>query len=314
MKIAFIINGKIKKLNKVEQEIKSTFNTYTIELYISSYAGQMSALCKKAIEEQCTHFIFVGGDGTLNEGINGIVDYFQLNDNRNINDFDWHKIAQLKIGIYPAGSANDFVKTIYKNTTLQNIKSLIDNNSQQLTDIGWVQYYNNNQQQSVRFFMNITDVGMGGETVKRKDAMPSWLGADINYFWSITSTLATYKNTSVQAFNDDFCWEGKVVNMVVANGKYFGNGLGVAPDAKVDDGLFSFIIIGDVSLGDYFKNLGTVKKCIKIDHPEVQYHQFEKITIQSSDKNIITIDMDGEYIGNAPMTLQCLTQKVCFIR
>ena len=55
--------------------------------------------------------------------------------------------------------------------------------------------------------------------------------------------------------------------MVVANGKYFGNGLGIAPDADVTDGKFSFVIIGDINLLDYFKNLGTVKNLFhKIDN------------------------------------------------
>jgi len=100
---------------------------------------------------------------------------------------------------------------------------------------------------------------------------------------------------------------------VVANGKYFGNGLGVAPDASVTDGKFDIVIIGDVSLMDYFKNLGTVKKCEKVNHPEVHYYQMDKVTVESMETRKISIDMDGEFIGYAPMTLINLHQKLNFI-
>jgi diacylglycerol kinase family enzyme len=162
--------------------------------------------------------------------------------------------------------------------------------------------------------MNITDVGMGGETVlKLQQSKIPALGPDINYFWAITTTLATYEKVQIRASGDDFLWEGKAINFVVANGKYFGNGLGIAPDASVTDGKFEIVIIGDVSLLDYFKNLGKVKKSEKLLHPEVHYFQLDKVTIESMETRKISIDMDGEFIGYAPMTLINLQQKINFI-
>jgi len=182
-----------------------------------------------------------------------------------------------------------------------------------MIDIGWVSFQNFQLQEDIRFFINITDVGMGGETVRRKNNLPKWMGSNFSYFWAITSTLATYKKCNVKAYNDNFFWEGKVINMVVANGKYFGNGLGIAPDAEIANGKFSFITIGDITLFEYFKHINTVKKCIKIDHPKVSYYSLDKITIESNTSRKITIDMDGEFIGTAPMTLQCLSRKINFI-
>jgi diacylglycerol kinase family enzyme len=161
--------------------------------------------------------------------------------------------------------------------------------------------------------MNITDVGMGGETVLKKAGLPKWFGADLSYSWAITSTIATYKNYQVRAYSDNFEWTGKVMNMVVANGKYFGNGLGIAPDAEVQDGKFSFVIIGDITLLDYLQNLGTVKKAQKIDHSKIEYFSLDKVSIESQDSRKLSIDMDGEFIGYAPMTLICLQQKINFI-
>ena len=166
---------------------------------------------------------------------------------------------------------------------------------------------------SHRFFINITDVGMGGEAVLKLQKKIPFAGPDLNYFWAITSTLATYEKVQIKATGDNYYWEGKAINFIVANGKYFGNGLGVAPDASVTDGKFEIVVIGDITLLDYFKNLGTVKKCQKVVHPEVHYHQLDKVTIESMETRKISIDMDGEYIGYAPMTLINLSQKINFI-
>ena len=76
---------------------------------------------------------------------------------------------------------------------------------------------------------------------------------------------------------------------------------------------FDIVIIGDVSLMDYFKNLGTVKKCEKVNHPEVHYFQMDKVTVESMESRKISIDMDGEFIGFAPMTLVNLHRKLNFI-
>jgi len=313
VRIAFIINGSIKKLNKTINDVTSTFEKFDIKIYTSVDEAHYNQLCGEALEETCDHIILVGGDGTVNKGINGILNYYRLNDNKQPEDFDWIAISKIKVGVFPAGSGNDFVKTVYKDYSLKALSNLIEKQSYQMIDVGWVQFQNLQFQEEVRFFMNITDVGMGGETVKRKGNLPDWLGPNFSYFWAITSTLAMYKKCDLKAYNDNFFWEGKIINMVVANGKYFGNGLGIAPDAKIDDGKFSFVTIGDITLLDYFKHLRKVKKCIRINHPEVSYHALNEITIESNTSENITIDMDGEFIGTTPMSIQCLPRKINFI-
>ncbi len=309
MKIAFLLNATIRKKEKVIAEVKQTFSKHEIEFFESEYAGHFFKLPKIVLDKGFLHLIVIGGDGTLNEVINGVIDAYKLPDS----GIDWTSLTKVKIGVYAAGSGNDFIKTIYKNNQLNTLKQLIEKDSAQLIDVGHVTFFDPAGKASSRYYMNITDVGMGGEAVMLKANMPNWLGADFNYFFSITKTFATYDKVHIHGFGDNFDWIGKAINFVVANGKYFGNGLGIAPDASVTDGLLDIVIIGDVSTMDYFKHLNTVKACKKIEHDKIKYAQVQQINIESLEDKKISIDMDGEFIGYAPMTLTCLHGKINFI-
>ncbi|MDB5226081.1 MAG: hypothetical protein JWN78_274 [Bacteroidota bacterium] len=313
MKLAFLVNGTAKNLEKLTKNIEAAFKEHDPKLFISEKAGHVTQLAQTAISRGYDTIIVCGGDGTLNEAINGVIESFKTGLGSTHEAYDWRKIANIKVGVLPSGSGNDFAKTVHVTKELSYLKNLLSQQRSQLIDIGWVSFFQSDKEPSHRFFINITDVGMGGETVLKLQKKIPLVGPDINYFWAITSTLATYEKVQIKATGDNFFWEGKAINFVVANGKYFGNGLGVAPDASVTDGKFEIVIIGDVNLLDYFKNLSAVKKCQKVIHPQVHYHQLDKVTIESMETRKISIDMDGEFIGYAPMTLINLTQKINFI-
>ena len=72
--------------------------------------------------------------------------------------------------------------------------------------------------------------------------------------------------------------------------------------------------MGDISLLDYFKNIGTAKKCKKINHPQVSYTSAQEVFIENADGLALTIDMDGEFIGYAPVKFTCLQEKLRFLK
>ena len=307
-KIAFFINPTIRNFKKIEIEIQHSFLKYDYQFFISEYSGHFLSLPQKAVNEGFTHFIAVGGDGTLNEIVNGIVSAFKTEES-----YDWEKLKSIKIGILPSGSGNDFVKNLgYK--TISELQNLIDKDTSGLVDIGFTEYLDRNKNKAERFFINVSDVGIGGEVVINKEKLPLSLPGETNYFLAIVSTFLTYKKKLIKVSAKEFSWEGKVLNFVIANAKYFGNSIGIAPHAEISDGKFAITNIGDISLIDYFKNIGTAKKCKKIIHPEVSYTESEELLIESLDNLPLTIDMDGEFIGYAPVKFTCLKQKLCFLQ
>src|SRR5210317_1240333 len=99
--------------------------------------------------------------------------------------------------------------------------------------------------------------------------------------------------------------------MAVANGRYYGNAICTAPDANLSDGQFQVVIFGDLSIWDYLKNLGKLKKGVKIDHPQVSYHEASYVLLESDDS--CGIEADGEYVGLAPASISLLPKAICLL-
>lgn len=307
-KIAFFINPKIRNFRNIEIELQHHFIDFDYQFFISEYHGHLLELPLKAIKEGYNCMIAVGGDGTLNEIVNGTLNAFKKGDS-----YDWEGISNIKIGVFPTGSGNDFVRNM-EDSKVSTLKDLIQNDRSELIDVGIANFSDEKGEQCQRFFINITDVGIGGEVVIQKEKMPQFFSAKFNYLISILYVMATYKKHRVKLTTDQFCYQGKILNFVIANGKYFGNAIGIAPHALINDGLFSITNIGNVSLWDYFLHIGKAKKCQKINHPQVSYSFSKEVYVESADNRKISIDMDGEFVGYAPIALSCLAQKIRFLK
>jgi diacylglycerol kinase family enzyme len=107
---------------------------------------------------------------------------------------------------------------------------------------------------------------------------------------------------------DQWQWNGKVRTLTVANGKYYGNGLGIAPVAKMDDGKFSTFIVEDVSALDFIWFSNTLKQCKKILHKKVHYGETKTIELHSELDAVI--EADGEVVGKLPVKIDVLPGRI----
>lgn len=296
-RIAFIIHGRIAQNTKLMRKIESVFKGYDYKCYSTSYAYHAPVLTQQAISDGYNYIICIGGDGSLNEVVNGILSANTSN--------------KIYLGLLPYGTGNDFAKTLNISTDVAALKQYIDNDLHQATDAGIVSYTDRNNKAASRYFINITDVGMGGVAAEKINSYPRWLPATIAYQLAIVSTILTYKKKDMIAKASNFNYSGRTMNIIVANGKYFGSGLGIAPHAKTNDGKFGLVIAADISLWDYITNIGTVRKCEIVKHPQMQYHSVTDIEVSANEP--MAIDMDGEFIGYSPMRVQVLPNALNFL-
>ena len=253
-------------------------------------------LAKQATENGCDYMVAVGGDGTLHEVINGM-----LQSNIPANEYP-------AIGLLPHGSANDFARTARISKSIEELIELIQSNTTQKIDLGKIILQ---QTQETRYFINIAGVGLGAEVAQNLEQSSSVLGPGFNYFKHIIKGFLAYVKKEVSCTSSTWQWKGKLLLMTVANGRYFGNAICTTPDAKLTDGQFQVAIFGNLSIWDYLKNLGNLKKGAKINLPQVSYYVANEVLLESNDS--CGIEADGEYVGLAPATISVLPKAICFL-
>jgi len=299
MKIVFVVNNKNNRLAKLlprlDQYCQQT-NMGSVQFISTLRKKHAIELAKQATENGCDYMIAVGGDGTLHEVINGV-----LQSNIPANEYP-------AIGLLPHGSANDFARTARISNSIEELIKLIQSNTTQRIDLGKIILQ---QTQETRYFINIAGVGLGPEVVQNLEQSSSVLGPGFNYFKHIIKGFLSYVKKEVSCTSSTWQWKGKLLQMAVANGRYYGNAICTAPDAKLTDGQFQVVIFGDLSIWDYLKNLGNLKKGVKINLPQVSYHDANEVLLESNDS--CGIEADGEYVGLAPATISVLPKAICFL-
>jgi len=253
-------------------------------------------LASKAADDYVDVVIAAGGDGTLHQVVNGIL---QGRENE-------QKLPV--IGLIPIGSGNDFARTAGIGQGPDHLLRLLTQFNPKKVDIGSVDFLDANKAKAQRYFINEADIGMGPYVVQKVVSGGRPFGAAISYYQSIISTFMTYKPMIVKAQTPSWNWEGKVRTLAVANGKYYGHGICVAPDAKIDDNLLNVFICADVSVFDFIRYSSTLKKGKHVRIPKIQYKEAPQVELTSAEPCLI--EADGEILGELPATISLNRLKI----
>ncbi|MTI41108.1 diacylglycerol/lipid kinase family protein [Fulvivirga lutimaris] len=290
-KVGFILNGnnhRKKKFYKELSKVRKTLKDVEFNVIETTAQGHATSLAFEFVNEGYTHIIGVGGDGTLNEVINGIMR---------------HENPEVVLGILPFGTANDFVKSIKLPASMKDMFEAVIREKSSKIDIGVIDLESRRH-----YFLNIADIGIGAEVVKRVNKSTKLFGSNFTFFAAIARTFLTYKNQDVKCHTNDWDYEGKTNSLVMANGKYFGSGMCIAPRADMQDGQFSVVISGDISIKDYLKNIKKIKRGEELSHPKVEYKTASKLELSSTES--CGIEADGEFIGYMPASISVVPKKI----
>lgn len=302
-KVFFIINQKARQAKHLADEILKHYNRENIHLEYTQYAGHARELAFQAIYNGYRQIISAGGDGSLNETLNGILDA--------TSSWTIEEKEQLRLGVIPIGTGNDFIRSTNSPNTIVGLKQSIDKDRTQLIDVGLATFISEKQQESRRYFINVVDVGLGGYVSCRLKDSSRFLTPFLTYQKAIISSLFSYKNKWFSASSSNLQYQGRTMLLTVANGKYFGSGIGIAPDANITDGKLDVVVIGDVSKWEYIRNIRDAQKCKHLRIGGIIYQQVENIQINSKE-NKIPVDMDGEFVGYTPLQVQVKEKAIAF--
>lgn len=250
-----------------------------------------TTITRQALWQGYETIIALGGDGTINEVVNGFFENEKL-----IN-------PEASLGVIAMGTGGDWAKTLETPEKLEDAASLILDKRIKKCDLGLIKCQSLDGYPVIRYFINIADAGFGGTLAQLVNNSTKALGPFFAYMTGLLRTLTVYKNKPMQIKIDDFLTQEQIANsVVIANGQFFGGGMWIAPNAKIDDGLFEIAIIGDVSRREVLTNINKLYNGTLAKHPKVKYLQGKTITLNSDFE--ILIEADGEQPGKLPATFE----------
>ena len=297
MKIAIILNGISRKKKKFYQHFLPALDQkFSVEVFETRFSGHATQLAGEAVTKGFDAIISAGGDGTLNQVVNGML------------KTSASKIPML--GIVPLGSGNDFAAMMGVRGNAEQLVKLLDENKPKLIDVGKILCHDQEGNPVEKYFINVCSVGMGPDTVKKLERSPRWLGPNIRYYTTILNTFLTHKPEKIEVRTADWTWNGKARVLAIANGKSFGNKIYIAPDAKPDDGIFATFIATDMPVIKFLFFLQTLKGKKKVKDRSILYSTATALEITSPRETLI--EAEGEMAGYLPARVVMQPRRINF--
>jgi diacylglycerol kinase (ATP) len=255
--------------------------------------GQAQDYARQALEAGVGRVICVGGDGTLNEVVNGLM------------SVKVEKKRRPKLGYIPVGTGSDLARTMGITDIIENGLRNIANKEGKWVDVGRATFVDHDGETTRRYFINVLSFALGGEVAGRVNRSSKAMGGVLTFLWETLSALISFEKPLIRLKIDDkidekfVCW-----HVAVANGQYHGGGMRIAPDAKIDDGRLRVTVVGDLSLPEVFLNLpnlynGNIYSVNKVS-------RFSGHKIEAGSRGNVLIDLDGEQPGRLPVRAEIL--------
>ena len=293
MKTRFIINpeagdGKTENLwPKIEKELHD--HSVTADKVYTAKRGDGIRLTRQALDLGFERVVSVGGDGTLNEVVNGFFEEEKL-----IN-------PDAVLGFIMTGRVNDFRKTVETPSDLEgSIAKLLHGRIKKM-DLINVRYIAHEGMINNRYSINMSSFGISGDVCKKVNdsKLGMLLGGTGVFFYESLSALAEYKNKNVVwKIDDGQETEGNIRLFAAANGKYAGGSMLLAPDAKIDDGFMDYLIVEDMNAMSSLLHLNRLYTGNYSGMSGVSTGKAKKIEADSRES--VHLEIEGECVGRLP--------------
>jgi diacylglycerol kinase (ATP) len=236
--------------------------------------------------------VALGGDGTISEVANGILDAGAG--------------AGTELGIIPRGTGGDFRRTLDLPHDITEAARRIRGGQARPLDAGRVQFRGHAGEAEVRHFVNVASFGFSSSVATRANASSKRFGGRMAFLAATLRTLASYDNTDVWLTIAGRPRERRRVLMAaVGNGRFFGGGMKICPEARIDDGALDLVTVGDFSKGEVLTNIGRLYEGTHLALEAVQNVHVTRVAVEPVEADArIPIELDGETPGHLPAVFE----------
>ncbi len=262
--------------------------------------GDGTRLSREALRGGADLVVALGGDGTVNEVMNGFFDGTE------------RVRPTAAFAVISAGTGGDFVKTLQQGKALARAAADVKAATPRAIDVGRLTFTTHSGEQAMRHFLNIASFGLSGRVVKYANESSKALGGKVSFALATLRAGIGYKNPNVRlTLDSDAPREGKIYTVAVANGRFFGGGMMVAPHAQLDDGQFDVVTMGDFGLADLLLRGLDIYSGKHLSNPKVDVQRARRVVAEPLEPGAeILIDLDGEGPGRLPATFELLDKAL----
>jgi YegS/Rv2252/BmrU family lipid kinase len=275
-------------IDALERRLRGAYS-----LYVTRHPRDATDSAKSAIEQGSKLIIAVGGDGTIQEVVNG----FSLNT---------PSVSVVpELGIVCSGTAEDIAKSFNLPVTLHQQVEIACGTRSRRVDVGKVTFVGRDGKLIERFFVNECQQGIAAAVVQRVSPLLKRLGGFFGFGVAAVTTAVQYRSQVMTVKIDDREEiTDSFLGVVVANGGFAGGGMNFAPRAAVDDGLLDIILIHGQSVPARLLNFPKIYSGRHINLPWVSYYQGKRISVSSQRE--VMLEADGELLGYLPCTIEAV--------
>lgn len=256
------------------------------------HAGE---LVRDALRAGVPGVAVVGGDGTVNEALNGFF------------DAQCEPVApDAWLAPLPCGTGGDFRRTLGVSRRTDAMAARMMAARVRSIDVGLLRYHARDDSRAHRFFLNIASFGIGGLVDELVNDTPKWMGGTPAFLLGTLRAMRRYRNQRVRIRLDDgAARETRVLNCAVANGQYFGGGMHIAPKARIDDGAFDVVGLEPTSLVQQTRLTPHLYRGTLLDKPGVTWTRARRVHAEPVEPGeAVLLDVDGEAPGRLPAVFE----------
>ena len=253
---------------------------------LSERPGQLGELAARAADDGASLVVAVGGDGTVNEVVQGLAGR-----------------DGVELAVIPRGTGWDFARTYGIPRKLDDAIAVAREGRTRQIDLGRATFRDGQS-----YFANVASAGMSGAIAKRTNETSKALGGKVSYAWATFAVFARWRNDEVLVTVDGERREARMHDVIVANGRYFGGGMMILPEAEPDDGLFDVLLIGDLTKRDLLLTLPKTYKGRHLPHPKAELLRGAVVEIDAPQP--LPVELDGEQPGTTPVRLEVVPKAL----
>jgi YegS/Rv2252/BmrU family lipid kinase len=287
-------NGRTEKIwPNIESALEKSIGSF--EVLQTTCRGDATDLSRRILKEDAARIVAVGGDGHLNEVLNGFIE----------NDLPVN--AESRLSFVMTGTGCDFQRSLGISGKWQNAVAELKDAKVRKIDVGKVTYTAADKTQKIRYFDNIASFGLSGavDHCLEHSRLRDYLGGSPLFLWATIKTVFTHPNQSIRFRIDDGPEEEICSRLgLLANGRYFGGAMHAAPEAELDDGLLDLLMLKEISVAKFLWHLPKIYKGTHLKIPEIFFQKVRKFTAESSEQ--VILDIDGESPGYLAATFEVL--------